>query len=457
MFLYHLVSDFKAIDVINKNLSIFIKDRFVTFLLLAWMFTGLLQGMAGFGVPAVIVTPILIALKFDKVKSLAAALLGHSWAVTFGSLGAAFFVIGGLTGVEYTPLAEAMFIFNTAAHFLTGIGVCFIYDGFKGIKKGFLYVLPVSLVMTGVQFATIYLLEAYPIAGLLPALAGLLTLFLLYKLRSKGQQPIESIEDESVHASAAESTTSGLYKGKVNLFQASLPYLVIIVLALAFQLVPTSVNNAASFGPNFNGFETTREYPDTHAVDPVTNFNPIRVFRHPAMLLLAAAVTALIVYKKAGIWDGTVFKGAVQKTVKKGIPATLALLALGNMSLIMMSSGMTYQLARATADLTGTIYPIFAPFIGVLGSFLTGNNTNANVLFGDFQYTIAAYLEVNTAVMTAVQSMTAGVAVSIGPTLILMGALASDQKGVESTILKKLLPIVLIIALVMGIINFIVI
>jgi hypothetical protein len=38
-----------------------------------------------------------------------------------------------------------------------------------------------------------------------------------------------------------------------------------------------------------------------------------------------------------------------------------------------------------------------------------------------------------------------------------MGALASDQKGVESTILKKLMPIVLIIAAVMGVVNFLII
>jgi len=439
IFLYHLVDDFKAIEVINKNLTIFVEDKFVSFLLLAWMFTGLLQGMAGFGVPAVIVTPILIALGFNKVKSLAAALLGHSWAVTFGSLGAAFFVIQGITGVDYTELAHAMFIFNTAAHLLTGIGVCFIYDGFKGIKKGISYVLPVSLVMTGVQFLTIFVIGAYPVGGLLPALVGLLTLFLLYKIRSRSQK----------------SEKKGLYASdKLNLLQSILPYVVIIVLALAFQFVPRAVNDAAAVSFNFPGFETTSD--DPHIVRPETNYNPIRVFRHPAVLLLSAAITAILVYKKAGIWDSEVFKGVFKKTVKKGIPATLALLALGNMSLIMMDSGMTYQLARATADLTGAVYPVFAPFIGVLGSFLTGNNTNANVLFGAFQYTIADYLNVNTAIMTAVQSMTAGVAVSVGPTLILMGALASDQKGVESTILKKLLPIVLLIALVMGVINFVV-
>jgi len=450
IFLYHLVDDFKAIDVINKNLTIFVEDKFVSFLLLAWMFTGLLQGMAGFGVPAVIVTPILIALGFNKVKSLAAALLGHSWAVTFGSLGAAFFVIQGITGVDYTELAHAMFIFNTVAHLLTGIGVCFIYDGFKGIKKGLSYVIPVSLIMTGVQWLVIFVIGAYPVAGLLPALVGLLSLFLLYKLRSRGQ------------ASGEKKT---LYRSdKLSLLQASLPYLVIIVLALAFQFVPASINDRAAVYFDFGGFQTYVDAPHVigssitpHNVYSEYRFNPIRVFRHPAVLLLSAALTAILVYKSAGIWDGQVFKGVFKKTVKKGIPATLALLALGNMSLIMMDSGMTNHLAYATADLTGAIYPLFAPFIGVLGSFLTGNNTNANVLFGAFQHTIALRLGVNDAIMTAVQSMTAGVAVSIGPTLILMGALASDQKGVESTILKKLLPLVLLIALVMGIVNFIVI
>jgi lactate permease len=387
---------------------------------------------------------------------LAAALLGHSWAVTFGSLGAAFFVIQGITGVEYADLAWYMFIFGTAAHFLTGIGVCFVYDGFSGIKKGFLYVLPVSLVMTGVQFLMVSI-SAYPVAGLVPALVGLITLFGLYKIRSRGEKKEEA----------------GLYRGeKLNLLQAALPYLVIIVVALSFQLVPQSVNDAASFGPNVPGFSTPldegplnfADFEATigyigasgnryHYVRAETNYNPLRVFRHPAVLLLSAALTAILVYKSVGIFDGEVFKGAIKKTVKKGIPATLALLALGNMSLIMMDSGMTLQLAQTTADLTGQVYPLFAPFIGVLGSFLTGNNTNANVLFGAFQYNIAGVLDFSQAAMSAVQSMTAGVAVSIGPTLILMGALASGQKGVEPTILKKLLPIVLLIALVIGGIN----
>jgi len=446
--LYHMVRDFKALEVINENLKSFIGDKFVAFLLLAWMFTGLLQGMSGFGVPAVVVTPILIALGYPGIKALAGALIGHSWAVTFGNLGAAYYVIQGITGVPYDELAHAAWVFKVIGIFLTGIAVCFVYDGFKGIKKGILYVLCVSVVVAGSAFVIIFFAAAYPIASILPALLGLVTLFLMYKVRSRSKE--------------GPSERKSLYRGeKLNLVQSALPYIMIVVLALLFQLIPQALNDAAAIGFNFPGFTSTP--PDFAGVDPhivqaETNYNAIRVFRHPSFLLMAGVVTAIIVYKATGAWDGKIFKGAVKETVKKGIPATLALVALGTMSLIMMDSGMTYRLARATADATQQFYPIFAPFIAVLSSFLTGNNTNANVLFGAFQHTVAQQqYGFNYSTMTGLQTMMAGVAVSIGPTLILMGALASDQKGVESTILKKLMPIVLLIALVMGLVNFFII
>jgi lactate permease len=446
LFLYHLVSDFKAIDVINKNITIFVKDKFVAFLLLAWLFTGLLQGMAGFGVPPVIVTPILIALGFGPVKSLAASLLGHSWAVTFGSMGAAFFVISYLTGIPPEDLGIPMWIFNTVAHLLTGLGVCFLYDGLKGINKGLSYVLPVSAVMAVVQFITITL-GMFPLAGLLTALAGLITMFLLYKLRSNTKEK------------------NKLYKGDLTLLQSVLPYATIIVLAIMFaflpQYLPESVRDPSqSFA--FPGFETSPRFETlqeqvgegAHSVAAEEGYMPIRLFRHPVVLLLFASVVAIVIYKRAGLWSPELFRGAAKKTIQKGIPATLALLALGTMSLIMMDSGMTHQLAYAVAGVTQGAYPVFAPFFGVLASFLTGNNTNSNVLFGLFQYAAAERLGVSTAIMTAAQSISGSVGVAIGPTLVLMGAIASNQKGQESLILKKLIPLVLLIALVMGIVNF---
>jgi lactate permease len=318
---------------------------------------------------------------------------------------------------------------------LTGIGVCWLYDGIKGIKKGLSYILPVSAVMTVVQFFTIFF-GMYSLATLNTALVGLTVMFILYKLRSR------------------DKVESGFYKDKLTLLQSSFPYALILILLLSFQLVPPVVRDNVAISFNFPGTETTLEHP--HVVDEELSYNRIRLFVHPFFVLVIAAITACIIYKRAGIWDSLLFRGVVTKTIKKGIPATLALLALGNMSLVMMDSGMTNRLAYDIADLTGRIYPLFSPFFGVLGSFLTGNNTNSNVLFGVFQYAIADRLNVSTAMMAASQSISGAVGCAIGPTLVLMGAIASKQVGQESVILKKLIPLVLLIALVMGIINFII-
>ena len=431
LLLYHLVDGFKAIDVINKNFVILVEDNFIAFALLAWLFTGVFQGMAGFGVPVVIVAPILIALGFDKVKSLSAVLLGHTWAVTFGSMGAAFFIIQMLTGVPYEQLGFPMWIFNAIAILGTGFGVCWLYDGLKGIKKGLAYVVPVSAIMVLVQYFTIAL-RLYSLASLLTAIVGLAAMLILYKLRNKTK------------------SKRGLYSAELTLFQSVLPYAVILVFAMLFQFLPEALRDiSVSF--SFPGTQTALGY----IVRPEVGYARIRLFGHPAVLLLAAAAVALIVFRRAGGGEySSVIKEALKKTVKKGVPATLALLALGNMSLIMMDSGMTYLLSYSIAELTGRFYPFVAPFFGVLGSFLTGNNTNSNILFGSFQYTIAQRLEVSGAVMAAAQSLSGAVGVAIGPTLVLMGALSAKLEGQESLIYRKLIVIVLIIALAMGAANF---
>jgi len=46
-------------------------------------------------------------------------------------------------------------------------------------------------------------------------------------------------------------------------------------------------------------------------------------------------------------------------------------------------------------------------------------------------------------------------AIALGPTLILMGTIATKQEGQESLVYKKLVAIVLLVALIMGIINYI--
>ncbi len=46
---------------------------------------------------------------------------------------------------------------------------------------------------------------------------------------------------------------------------------------------------------------------------------------------------------------------------------------------------MTYVLAAGLATAAGPLYPLVAPYIGLLGAFMTGSNTNSNVVFAPLQ------------------------------------------------------------------------
>jgi uncharacterized membrane-anchored protein len=95
------------------------------------------------------------------------------------------------------------------------------------------YVLPVSLVMAIVQYFTITA-EMYSLATLNTAFVGLVAMFLLYKLRTRGKE---------------EKTESKFYKDKLNLWQAIFPYALILVLLLSFQLIPTAIRDVVSVAP----------------------------------------------------------------------------------------------------------------------------------------------------------------------------------------------------------------
>jgi lactate permease len=449
LFLYHLVSDFGAIDVINKNITLLVKDKFVVFLLLAWLFTGMLQGIAGFGIPTVIVAPILISLGVNPVKALTAALLGHSWAVTFGSMGAAFVVIQNITNLPPETLGIPMWVFNTVTMLLTGIGVSFISgdgfkDGLKSILKGLPYVLPVAVTMSTVQHFLMRF-AMYTLGTLVPALSGLAVMFIFYGIRNKivnKGKPKEKIT---------------LYRGKLTLLQAVFPYALIMILLLSFQfLIPREVRGKAELAFDFPAVSTTLDPP--HEVRAENGYTPIRLFAHPFPVLLIASGAACLIYRKAGVFDKKVFKNVVKMTVRKGVPATIALVAFGNLSLIMMDSGMMMQLALSVASATGNIYPFFAPSIGVLATFMTGNNTNSNVMFGEFQRAVAENLgfgQDGQGVMAAAQSIAGGLGCAVGSTIVYLGALATKQTDKISVVLKRIIPWMLIIAGAMGIVNYI--
>jgi lactate permease len=104
LLLYHTVNEAGVIAAIGQEMPGIAHDKPAQALLLAWIFGAFLQGATGFGVPAAVVAPLLLGMGFAAGTAVVIALLGHAWAVTFGSLGSSFISLIATTGV---PLAVA--------------------------------------------------------------------------------------------------------------------------------------------------------------------------------------------------------------------------------------------------------------------------------------------------------------------------------------------------------------
>jgi lactate permease len=123
--------------------------------------------------------------------------------------------------------------------------------------------------------------------------------------------------------------------------------------------------------------------------------------------------------------------------------------------MILRDSGSLYLITLQIAPLTGSLFPIISPFIGMLGTFLTGSNQSSNILFGDLQSQIASHLAINNIVIIALHSLSSGLNSAIAPAKILLGTTALNISGTENQVLKKTLPFCIIITLLLGIIGYI--
>ena len=426
MFLYNLVYEVQALHVINKNLERIFTDRFLQFLLLSWIFSAFLQGIAGFGVPVIVVTPILIALGFDPVISVASVLVGHSWSISFGSMGSSISAINMVTNAPLAQIVLYMAIFGSCGLLCTGLTVCYIYGGGKQLAKGFPYVLILSVFMGGMLYI-LAKLEMFSVIGLLTGFAGLVVCFVLNKIK----QP----RDEK----------KGLYKGNLNLLQAVMPYLLIVVLSIAFYLLDPAI----SLNLDFPGYRTGLG----HVVAAETDYVTFNLLKYPFSVIMIASFLSMILFYKKKALNGEKVKVIVAKTVKKCIPTTITLVFLLNMAVIMMDSGMIGEIADFLVSVTKELYPLAAPFIGLLGAFVTGSNTNSNVIFGSLQETAANSLGMTVAIMCAVQSIGASVGCAIGPTTVSLGSTAAQIQGEESRIYKKTLVPILTTAMILGLVN----
>lgn len=133
----------------------------------------------------------------------------------------------------------------------------------------------------------------------------------------------------------------------------------------------------------------------------------------------------------------------------------VTVICLVGFSSIMETSGMINQLAVALSAATGALYPLFAPTIGALGTFLTGSDTSANILFGKLQAGVAGHIGVDPNWLSAANTAGATGGKIISPQSIAIATSACDEQGKEGSILKAALPYALVYVVITGVVVYV--
>jgi lactate permease len=107
-------------------------------------------------------------------------------------------------------------------------------------------------------------------------------------------------------------------------------------------------------------------------------------------------------------------------------------------------------LAEAAAQSVGGAWPFFAPFIGVLGTFVTGSATTSNILFTDFQQATADGAGLSVLIIVAAQGFGAAVGNIICPHNIIAGGATVGLQGDIGPVLRRTLIACLIYAALGG-------
>jgi len=450
LILYQLVETTGAIRGIRDAVATLTEDHIVQLLIIGVAFTSFLQGVQGFGVPVAVTAPLLLGLGFAPLEAAAVPLLGHSWAVTTGTLASALQALRAVTGLPIRPMAIWIGILVGLAAILTCFAVVHVHAGWRPMRRAFGAILATGVTMAGVHLIVI-LAGNWTVAASVASMAALavgIQLARIVRLRGPGffgllpPWPPPEGRREPPRPKPADISSMSFH-------MAFLPY----YLLLGVVIIATFVPPVSRF---LHAAQLTLATPETTTGLGWTTPGASSTFQtagHPGALILYAAALTALVFARLGhrppwraVWRGT---------AEQGVPTTVTILALVGVAMVMVYGGMTYLLAASAARLAGRLFPFFSPFIGMLGTVITGSNTNSNVLFGALQRDAARLLQMDPVLMAALQSAGGALGSMVAPAKVVLATATTGLAGREGQVMRVTGRYTLVLTAVLGLIGLV--
>lgn len=437
VFTYNLVVHTKNMELIKKMLTSVSKDKRILVLIISWGFGGFMEGMAGFGTAVAIPAGILCGLGFDPIFAAMICLVANTTPVAFGSIGIPTVTAANVTG--FSPHLTASYVVLQLAIMVILVPFFLVFitgkhEGAKGLGD-YKEILFITL-MSGVSFLIPQYLTAKFIGAELPAVIGsvcsMAVTIILAKVMLKGKSSkfdVELEEDEN-----EESLTV-----KDALVAWSPFILVLVFLLLTSTLVPAihdPLSAIKSDVPIYTG-KGAAPYTFTWVATP------------GVLILIAAFIGGII--QKCPIGEIFTVLGQTIVQMLKTIITIMAVLATAK---IMGYSGMTQSIADFIVRVTGSFYPLVAPLIGSIGTFVTGSSTSSSVLFSKLQASTGAELNINQIWLVAANTVGSTAGKIISPQSIAVATAATATVGKESEILTKVIKYFVLFAVIYGLVCY---
>ncbi|KAA0012812.1 L-lactate permease [Billgrantia pellis] len=451
-----------GITAIRNGFSGISPDRRVQALIVAWLFGCFIEGASGFGTPAAVAAPLMVALGFPALAAVVVGMMLQSTPVSFGAVGTPI-VVGVSSGLDRAGITETLeaggsswdvffqLITSEVAitHGIVGILMPLILVTvmvrFFGANRSWTEGLSIApfAIFTGFAFVIPYVLVGIFLGPEFPSMIGAMVGLAIVVPAARRGFLLPKDTWDFPDASAWPDSWVGSFqikldelseKAPMSALRGWLPYVLLALFLVASRVIDPlrAALNSVSFGwTNILG-----EAGISGSIEPL--------FLPGGIILMVVLVTYFLHQM-----NGRKLSAAVSESTKTIFGAGFVLIFTVPMVRILINSGvnaadlasMPVTMAQFVASSVGDVYPFFAPAVGALGAFIAGSNTVSNLMLADFQFNVASALGVSTAMMVALQAVGAAAGNMIAIHNVVAASATVGLLGREGeTIRKTILP-----------------
>lgn len=474
--LLHTLERSGGVAAIRRSFNGISDDRRVQVVIVAWLFGSFIEGAAGFGTPAAVAAPLLVALGFPAAAAVMLGMMIQSTAVTFGAVGTPVLVgvqggLGGeafavaLAGADLTMLdylrevTAKVVLLHAIAGVLMPLWMVVMLTRFFGAHRSWtegLSILPFAL-FGGLAFVVPYVMFGTFLGPEFPSLLGApVGLVIVVSVARQGwllpkdrwDFPERSTWDAG-WVSGLEDELADVPEGRgVSTASAWAPYALLGVLLVLTRLPQLPV------GTLLRRLEFS--WADILGSGITAATTPLYL---PGFVLLVVVLVTALLHRMDGAALGEAFRSSTKVLVGAGVVLvfTVPMVRVYINSDVNGADLLSMPLAMAewVAGNVGAVWPFFAPMTGALGAFIAGSNTVSNLMFSAFQFGVAERLAMSTVMIVALQAVGAAAGNMVAIHNVVAASATVGLLGKEGETLRKTILPTVYYLLVVGLLGLI--